>query len=161
MAVMLERPTATGYRANLLSRVMPFAPTDDQPYGFQPLPLSLAAEINASRSMLELEDDWDGEGSPGYDDATWRRAVDFLVRNALRLSNEYGVVLQSPRIRKGPRGSIDLHWRVMDRELLVNIPGESGVPADYYGDDGAGGQQTKGTLDPEKQGYHLMLWLVT
>lgn len=161
MVVTLERPTATGYRADALSRVMHFARTDDQPYGFQPLPRYLAAEIDASRSMLELEDDWDGEGSPGYDEATWRRAVDFLVRNALRLNNEYGVALQSPRIRKGPRGSIDLHWRMPNRELLVNIPAKYGVPADYYGDDGAGGQQIKGMLDPEKQGYHLMLWLVT
>lgn len=161
MVVTLERPTATGSRADALSRMTPFAPTDDQPYGFRPLPRYLAAEIDASRSMLELEDDWDGEGSPGYDEATWQRAVDFLVRNALWLNNEYGVDLQSPRIRKGPRGSIDLHWRVTDRELLVNIPAEYGSPADYYGDDGAGRQQIKGTLDPEKQGYHLMLWLTT
>jgi hypothetical protein len=161
MVVTLERPTATGYRADALSRVMPFGPTDDRPYGFQPLAPDLAAEINASRSMLELEDDWDGEGSPGYEEATWRRAVDFLVRNASRLNNEYGLALQSPRIRKGPRGSIDLHWHVTDRELLVNIPAKQGLPADYYGDDGAGGQQIKGTLDPEIQGYHLMLWLVT
>jgi hypothetical protein len=111
--------------------------------------------------MLELEDDWDGEGSPGYEEATWQRAVDFLVGNASRLYDEYGVAIRSPRIRKGPRGSIDLHWRTPQRELLLNIPAESRVLADYYGDDGAGGQQTKGTLNLERQGFDLMLWLVT
>lgn len=121
----------------------------------------LEDEIEASRSMLELEDDWDGEGSPGYDVVTWQRAVDFLTKNASRLNEEYGGVIQSPRIRKGPQGSIDLHWRAPNRELLVNIPAVYGAPADYYGDDGTGGQQIKGTLDPERQGYHLMLWLVT
>lgn len=149
------------HRHEMQARIRDARVAQPRPLGPTPGIAHLADEIEASRSMLELEEDWDGEGSPGYEEATWRRAVDFLVGNASRLNDEYGVAIESPRIRKGPRGSIDLHWRMPDRELLVNIPADHGLPADYYGDDGNGGQQTKGTLNPERQGYHLMLWLVT
>lgn len=121
----------------------------------------LVDEINASRSMLELEDDWDGEGSLGYDSPTWWRAIQFLLRNALQLWREREAVIPTPRIRKGPQGSIDLHWHTSNRELLINIPATLGEVADYYGDDGAGGHQMRGALNPERQGRDLVLWLVT
>src|SRR5262245_38892437 len=82
----------------------------------------LRAVIEESRSMLDLEDDWDEAGSPGYDEATWRRAVEFLVQNAMLLREECHLRVEAPRIGKGPDGSIDLDWRLPKRELLVNIP---------------------------------------
>ncbi len=121
----------------------------------------LAGEIRASQSLLALEDDWDGEGSPGYDEATWRRAVNFVVDQALQMWGEHGVVIPTPKIRKGPQGSIDLHWRESSHELLVNIPVADDVPADYYGDDGADGKQIKGSIDLGQQGHDLMQWLMS
>ena len=109
--------------------------------------------------MLDLADDWDGEGSPGYEETTWQRAVDFLVRNAARLYAEYGVLIEGPKIRKGPRGSIDLHWRTPTRELLLNVPADVDALADYYGDDGAGGHVIKGTLNPTEENAWLLMWL--
>jgi hypothetical protein len=124
-----------------------------------PEPLShFADEIERSRSMLELPDDWDEQGSPGYTEATWRRAVGFLVESASRFWSESGRAVSAPRIRKGPDGSIDLDWRSPGRELLVNIPAAPTEPATYYGDDGAGGNPIKGTLDPSLQAGWLLRW---
>jgi hypothetical protein len=115
--------------------------------------------IEASRSMLDLEDDWDEAGSPGYDEATWRRAVEFLVRNATLRWDECRLRTDAPRIGKGPDGSIDLDWRLPNRELLVNIPTDPEAPATYYGDDGSGNFSTKGSLDIARRNHWLLMWL--
>ena len=125
-----------------------------------PGPLApIASAIVTSRAMLDLPDDWDGEGSPGYREDTWLHAVGFLVDNALGLLEEHGETIPMPKVRKGPMGSIDLHWRESDRELLVNIPAQEGAAADYYGDDRAGGHTVKGTLDPAEDNMWLLMWL--
>src|SRR5215216_5948033 len=55
------------------------APENRSDRGGQPmLPAALAgleAGIASSRSLLDLADDWDDAGAPGYDEATWQRAV--------------------------------------------------------------------------------------
>ena len=111
--------------------------------------------------MLDLPDDWDGEGSPRYEEATWRRAVEFLLGNALRIWEEQGVVVPTPKVRKGPQGSVDLHWRTPTRELLINVPADPDAQADYYGDDGTSGHRIKGTLDLAREGHQPLLWLAT
>jgi hypothetical protein len=110
--------------------------------------------------MLDLADDWDDAGSPGYDKRTWLRAVDFLIGNALVYWEEHSIAVPTPKLRKGPAGSIDLHWRERDRELLINIPAREGAPADYYGDDRAAGHIVKGTLDPSEDNLWLLMWLI-
>lgn len=125
-----------------------------------PGPLApVAAAIAPSKAMLDLPDDWDGEGSPGYREETWLRAVAFLVDNALGFLEEQGETIPAPKLRKGPAGSIDLHWREPDRDLLINIPAQEGSAADYYGDDRAGGHIVKGTLDPAEDNFWLLMWL--
>ena len=142
-------------------------PLDDQHALQRAIPAALAAlaaPIVRSRAMLELEDDWDGEGSPGYAETTWRRAVGFLLTNALALYEDHGVAIPAPKVGKGPYGSIDLHWRMPGRHLLMNIPVEAGERGDFYGNDGArhqrfGGQEVKGSFDPDEEHVWLMMWL--
>lgn len=129
---------------------------DDLPTALAPL----VAAIHSSRPMLDLPYDWDGEGSPGCDEATWQRAAALLLGTARRLWQEYDVITQAPKVRKGPWGSIDLHWQTPARELLINIPADPTEPVDYYGDDGSGGQAIKGTLGSERDGDRLLRWLV-
>jgi hypothetical protein len=119
----------------------------------------LAEEMQRSRALLDLPDDWDEEGSPAYAETTWLRAAGFLAENASRLWEEYGVVIEAPRIRKGPEGSIDLDWRTPRRELLINVPTAPEEPAAYYGDDGSGGHSIKGTLDTSARNQWLLMWL--
>jgi hypothetical protein len=125
-----------------------------------PAPLqALEAGIASSRAMLDLPDDWDDASSPGYDEATWQRAVRFLVRGVTRLWDDHGVGTDLADVFPGPRGSIDLDWRVRGHELLVNVPADPSQPATYYGDDGAGGKKIKGTLDPAAPNRWLLAWL--
>jgi hypothetical protein len=74
-----------------------------------PVPPSIQRVIDASRSILALQEDWDDEGSPGYSESTWRRAVDFLIRQATFAQHIVGRDLPVPKILPGPKGSIDLH----------------------------------------------------
>jgi hypothetical protein len=110
--------------------------------------------------MLQLEDDWDGEGSPRYDEATWTRAVAFLIGNASLLLRQQGVVMTAPEILPGPNGSVDLLWRVPGRELLVNVPTDPARPARYYGDDRTGRYPVRGELDLAVPNQWLPMWVL-
>lgn len=118
----------------------------------------LLTEIKESRAILDLQDDWDEEGSPGYTHSTWKLAVNFLVQNALWLWLDNGIPVEPPRILPGPDGSIDIHWQTCDHELLVNVPRDVGTPATYYGDTSAG-ESVKGSLDLSADNQWLLKWL--
>ena len=120
----------------------------------------LAEEIVHSRRILDWPDDFDDEGSPGYDEAVWLRAVEFVVANAVRLWEDRRVVLPPPSIDPGPYGSIDLHWRPPRRELLLNIPVEAQESVEFFGHDGAFGRQVKGSLALADDNCWLMQWLM-
>jgi hypothetical protein len=124
---------------------------------------SLLDEINKSRSLLELEDNWDDEGSVGYDESTWLRARNFLIRNAVRLHQSKKKPFDSPEISPGPNGSIDLHWKTDARELLINVPADPQDTISYYGDDRAEdtenairGKNIEGSTNAE----WIFLWLM-
>ena len=117
-------------------------------------------EIEASRTLLDLHDDWDGEGSLGYDQPTWSRATRFLRANAELVGRQSGSSIPPPAISPGPDGGIDLHWRTSDRELLIHVPADDGRPARFYGDDGAQGTPIEGELDPREPGSWLLMWLI-
>src|SRR5688572_9823361 len=88
---------------------------------------SFAQEIDRSRAKLELADDWDGDGSPGYAEATWRRAVAIAVGSAARFLTLHGEVPPDPAIAKGPDGSVDVLWRSGTKKLMVNVPADGGT----------------------------------
>jgi hypothetical protein len=115
--------------------------------------------IGSSRKMLELEEDWDGEGASPIAESTWQRAVDFLRGAASTLWSKYNLQMESPSIVPASDGSIDLHWKLSNRELLINIPPKQNEWADYYGDNKRGGNIVKGTLNTEAPNYWLFVWL--
>lgn len=119
----------------------------------------VAEAIAESKSMLNLGDDWDGEGAIGIAGQTWLRATDFLKRNATILWEKYGTEIESPTISPLVDGSIDLHWSVAKKELLVNIPAHLNLRAKYYGDDKAGGHVVEGDLDTDAYNHWLLVWL--
>jgi hypothetical protein len=121
---------------------------------------SLKEAIAASRSLLALEPDWDGEGSPGYAEGTWQRMGKFLTDHSAYLKKTSGVDAPIPEIHPGPAGSIDLLWKSSSYELLVNIPTNPDSPASFYGDD-KGNLSIKGKLHPSKFNQGLLQWLMT
>ncbi len=119
----------------------------------------LKAEIEQAKRILELEDDWDGEGSLGYSEDTFNRAITFLTTHVERLWDTYSIPLPIPRIGPGPDGSIDLHWKQPSWELLVNIPADANEMATFYGDNYAA-QKFRGSLDPKNFNLGIATWLM-
>jgi hypothetical protein len=113
--------------------------------------------VEKSRWMLDLQDDWDDEGSPAYSESTWRRAVTFLLKNALALWQEQQVLITKPAIHNGPEGSIDIHWGSDNRKLLINIPTNTDEPTNFYGYD-LTGIEIRGTLNLSDSNKWLLLW---
>src|SRR5437868_4056239 len=126
----------------------------DVPPNFQ----AIVDAIRESRDMLEWEDNWDDEGSPGYNESTWDRANNFVTLNAVRLWREKGVSIMAPTLFPGPDGSIDIRWRTNNRELYVNIPADATESATYYGYSESG-EITKGNLNLSAQNYWLLAWM--
>lgn len=114
--------------------------------------------IDSSCYLLELEDDWDTEGSPAIAIATWNRAVEWLKNHADQIGRSHGIEIDPPHIGPGPDGSIDLHWDFPEYELLINFPADPAAMADCYGDD-RGRIRFKATLDPKTTNEGVLLWL--
>lgn len=119
----------------------------------------LKAEIEQAKRILELEDDWDGEGSLGYSEDTFNRAAAFLTTHAEGFWELCGIRLPVPRIGPGPDGSLDLHWKLPSRELLVNIPADANEVPTFYGDN-YGALKNRGTLEPRKFNAEIVPWLM-
>jgi len=118
----------------------------------------LNAEIERAKLIIELGSDWDGEGSPGYSQDTFGRAIAFLNTHTWRLWESYGIQSPIPRIGPGPDGSIDLHWKQPCWELLVNIPADPNEMAVFYGDN-YGAQKIRGSLNPKGFNLGIAEWL--
>ena len=84
----------------------------------------------AKKRLLALEENWDGEGSPAYQERTIESATTFLYELV-----EKSETLEATKVRILPasEGSIDLHWKTELFELLVNFRPDGSVS--YYGDD--------------------------
>jgi hypothetical protein len=119
----------------------------------------LKEAIAESRSLLALQPDWDGEGSPGYSESTWKRMERFLRDHSRYLNEIYGTDAPVPEILPGSKGSLDILWKCNDCELLVNIPVDLASPASFYGDD-KNELSIKGQLHPTRFNQGLLQWLV-
>jgi len=92
-------------------------------------------ELKNSLQILNLEDNWDGEGSIGYNKKTWKKMVNFLDQIASNYYLRTQFLLSSPFINPGSKGDIDLHWKNKKFELFLSIPQSDEDPIVYYGDD--------------------------
>ncbi len=116
----------------------------------------LADALNQSRWMLDLEDDWDGEDSAGYAEATWERAARYVIDSA-KFVHELGLNMPIPKVQNGPEGTIDLFWETLSAKLLLNIPIEIEKPAQFYGHK-SDGSEIRGPVDTAQIQPWLMLW---
>ena len=140
-----------------ISRGMATLPTYSMPTT-ERISTRLAAAIRASRYILDLEDDWDEEGSRRFHEATWKRATNFVRQVALSFRQSAGIWIDPPRILPGPKGSLDIHWKTSKRELLINIPDDDKEPADYYGSGGSA-DVIKGKLETSAKNEWILAWL--
>jgi hypothetical protein len=120
----------------------------------------LEKAVDESRThILALHDDWDDEGSPGYSEATFSRAADFLVLHAVLAAQLLSSRLSVPLISPAQNGSIDLYWRTADRSLLINFPRNSVEPASYFGK-ASTGDTNSGRIIGESTRPDLIAWLI-
>jgi len=118
----------------------------------------LQTEIEKAKKILELTNDWDGQGAESYASDTFDRAITFLAAHSDFLK-QFGLALPVPHIGAGPNGSIDLHWKSASWELLVNVPADMTKMASFYGDN-YGVQKIKGSVDPKTCNPGLAAWLM-
>jgi hypothetical protein len=121
--------------------------------------VELERVLEVSRRLLDLEPNFDGEGSSAYMPETWARAVFFL-----RQLKDAGILigvryLPSPSVDPGPHGTIDLHWETDRFELLVNIPAEQDSPISFYGDD-YGPARLKGSFESSEARERILAWML-
>jgi hypothetical protein len=121
--------------------------------------LELADDVLASRSLLDLDDDWDDRGSPGYAASTWLRAVDLLIRIADGLRSHQATRLATADVLPGSAGHVGLDLRTDRKRLLLSVPPPPDVSVRYYGHDAAKTTTTKGTLDFTLPIDWLLAWL--
>lgn len=113
--------------------------------------------IETSRKILEVEENWDGEGSPAYSESNWKRATRFVREITVPFITQRKE-LAPPNISGGPDGSIDVRWTAERRTMLLNFPPDEAAPPDFFGHD-RGHDSIKGTLDLTSHNQWLLLWL--
>lgn len=124
------------------------------------LSFEIKKAIETSKQLLEYGDDWDGEGALGYLKHTLDKAEKFLTDNALTFWKNNAVWITAPDFCPGPDGSIDLLWKLEDRELLINIPVNENNLAGYYGDSSKNGSIIKGKLNLTEENQWILMWLM-
>ncbi len=95
---------------------------------------NLAEQIRKSAYILELEDNWDDEGSEVYSKETFSAAINFAIDYCKTIWEEEFVLIEAPKISPGPEGSIDLLWDKQTYRLLLNIHPYPKQTASFYGD---------------------------
>ncbi len=84
-------------------------------------------EIEKSKYILDLQDNWDDEGSISYKYEVWKSAADLL----LEMGDTITEIIEIPMISHGPHGSIDIFFNKNKTfKLLINI--EDNNDFSYY-----------------------------
>jgi len=126
----------------------------------------LEAEIIRARELiLGLGDNWDDEGSPGYNERTFQLAAEFARDLVSQTTTEFSCSLIVPTIGPAAAGSIDVYWKATAVTLLVNVPALVNTHADpntlaTYSGRRETGETTNGrvSINERRFGY-LAAWL--
>lgn len=114
----------------------------------------LRAEIMRSAYILGLADNWDDEGSVGYDKATWEKGVVFVIDYAKWALKTFGKVIYLPSIYHGKQGGIDIIWENNRFRMLIRIDktAKTGV---FYADTPQK-QTSEGEFDLNNLNYYML-----
>lgn len=118
--------------------------------------VALKKTIVKSKYIYDLQDDWDGDDSPGYSKETWFKAITFLIDYAKWLYNTFGKIMYIPNILNGPNSGIDILWEYDNFRMLLYID-KDGKKGNFYSDRPKN-QETEGDFHVESISYkHLPL----
>jgi len=111
-----------------------------------------------SKRILECRDNSD-DGFVSYSEETLDRAINFLSPYTKWAATTLGANIPMPTLLPGPSGSIDVHWKNAQKELVVNIPSDKTANALFYGDD-YGKVFIKGSLGASPLHPSVLWWLL-
>ena len=146
-------PEALGVLADLCGRIASARRAEFE--------VALQRAAARAESMAALEDNWDGEGSPGYQQETLDRAVALARRSGVAAADRrLDSALPVPAFAKGPDGSVDVLWWNADRRLLINVPADDEAPVTFHGfATGHADRETRGRLPLQADNAWLVSWL--
>lgn len=113
----------------------------------------LMIQINKSEKILQLQDNWDDQGSPAISKAAWASTIKFLFDYAKSVLKETGRTIITPKIYPSANGSIDIAWDAPTYEILVNIDNKGKV-ATFYADD-KNDHMLQGSFNPNEISSNL------
>lgn len=105
--------------------------------------VGLREELTKACDLLELPDNFDGEGSPRYSMETFKLATNFVASLWELLSHQNFEEIQVPNILPGPDGTIDIYWDSPKFALLINVSTGEKQVISYYGK--AGDKEIEGS----------------
>lgn len=124
--------------------------------------IGLAEKIRNTWFLTTLQDDWDGQGSPGYQIDTWRRAVSFVVSTSKRFVDLRGQLPPVPAILKGDDGDIDLRWFKGSRSILISVSSSEDDPIWFHAMDSTDSdEEFQGKLSANQPNHWLLDWLTS
>lgn len=120
----------------------------------------ISSAVQSARALTKLGENWDGEGSQGYSTNTWRRVKQFMLTHAFVSQSLFRATLPVPTINPADQGSLDVFWRLSDRQLLVNFPADETAPITYYGQNNQGDNTISGRTTGRERRLDLVAWLI-
>lgn len=92
--------------------------------------------IEKSKSILDLKDNYDCEGSKAPSLKIWKNSIEFLAQYSKFVYERDKVIIKAPSIYHGIDNSIDILFGNKDKtRMLINICEENReIIASYYGD---------------------------
>ncbi len=119
----------------------------------------LAKEIEESKSLLRLTEDYDDQGGMPISEATWARAIIFITNYANWIYEKTGKIIDTPQINPGPKESVDILWRNEKYRLLINIPSALNNSVHFYGDNRKGDDNVSGTINENAIQEYFAIWI--
>ena len=116
-----------------MNEVIEYAVKQTKTAGLQ----ALVQEIEASKFILNLNENWDENGALPISPILYETAICFLQNYATFISKKYKTVIETPSINPVKNGSIDLEWHTSNVQLLINIRDTQNAYfyGDYYNND--------------------------
>lgn len=121
---------------------------------------SIIEEIQHSEQILDLKNDWNGEGSPKISEDIYLSSINFLMNYSKFVLDKTGTIIKFPEINPGKNGNIHLSWRTENARMIINIrESDEGILAFYYGDLNNDKSPIKGNIPVNEFSDFLAYWM--
>lgn len=120
----------------------------------------IAEHIESIQTRV-VEEASEDEEQHGVDQATWDRAIGFIVRSAAEFWIARRIAPPVPTIGSDYEGGIDVVWRYRHRALYMNVPEQPTNVVTFYGRDQDNPDlRIRGEENVEGTGEWILNWLV-